>query len=88
MACTEFYTIRKKDGRFIFYDEVPGAMRGAYLIWHKLERKYLPSLPMEDWMVYEIDGGNMIIRYQSENLIKAIWYRLKHRDTSITRYPR
>jgi len=51
MACTEFYTIRKKDGRFIFYDEVPGAMRGAYLIWHNIERKYLPSLPMEDWMV-------------------------------------
>ena len=50
MAATEIYTIRKKDGRFMLYDEAWGAFRGAMLIWKTLEERYLPSLPLEDYM--------------------------------------
>lgn len=49
MASTEIYTIRKKDGRLEHYADVPGAMSGALRIWHAIEEKYLPSLPLDDF---------------------------------------
>lgn len=48
MACTEVYTIRKKDARFVFYSEIPFAFTGAPLIWQTMEEKYLPSLFLDD----------------------------------------
>lgn len=58
------------------------------IAWLCFQLDFLVMLPIFEWMVYKIDCGNTIICHHSESLIKAIWYRLKHRDTSITRYPR
>lgn len=50
MARTEIYTIRKKDCRMEHFRDVAQAGAGAMLIWDVLEKRYLPSLPLEDWM--------------------------------------
>lgn len=56
--------------------------------WLCFQFDLLVMRPIFEWMVFETDCGFPIIRYQTESLIKGIWYRLTHRGTHITRYPR
>lgn len=48
MSRTELYTIRRRDGRLQSCGDANNAWRGAMIIWHSLEEKYLPSLPLQE----------------------------------------
>ncbi len=80
MAQTEIYIINKDRHLSGEYIGVNGAMRGAYLIWMELEKKYLPSLPLKPW---DNPGeyNSRIGRMFDEHAMDEIWAIPRMKET-------